>query len=96
MDINLADIESFEWDAGNRPKVEKRVPISVVESAFLGQPLISYDDTHSKIEQRWFLMNQVEKRHVFLIFTVRHKKIRIISARYMHKQEVNKYGKKIS
>lgn len=92
----LADLEGFEWDEGNRTKVEKRMPADVVEAAFLGEPLVLNDEAHSGTESRWFLMNQVEQRHVFLVFTIREKKARIVSARYMHDKEVKKYGKKIS
>ena len=65
------------------------------EAAFFGEPLVFFDEAHSSIEARWFLMNRVGSRHVFLVFTMRQNKIRIISARYMHEREVKKYGKKI-
>ena len=34
-------------------------------------------------------------RHIFLVFTLKGHKIRILSARYMHQKEVKKYGAQI-
>lgn len=93
---NLALFKDFEWDDGNRGKVSKRMDIPIAESAFLGEPQILFDAVHSKIEPRWFLMNRVDSQHVFLVFTLRKNKIRILSARYMHAKEVKKYAQKIS
>ena len=91
----LDDLEGFERDAGNRKKIEERMDLETVQSAFLGEPIVFHDERHSEIEPRWFLMNRVGKRNVSLVFTVRNNKIRVFSARYMHEKEVRKYGKKI-
>ncbi len=93
--IDLTRMEGFEWDEGNRQKVRRRMELEEAQAAFLGEPLVWLDERHSAIEPRWFLMNRVGKRDLFLIFTVRGDKIRVISARYMHEKEVRKYGKKI-
>ncbi len=96
MDIkSLFELSQFDWDEGNKAKVIKRLPLEVAQSAFLGEPLVFFDEKHSEQEPRWFLMNVVNKRAVALVFTVRNDKIRIVTARYMHKREVSKYGKKI-
>lgn len=92
---DLSDIDGFEWDEGNRLKVSKRMETEIAEAAFLGEPALYCDEVHSSKEPRWFLMNRVEKRYVFLAFTLRGNKIRVISARFMHQREVKKYGKKI-
>lgn len=92
---NLADLEGFEWDDANKEKVTKRMAIQTAEAAFLGEPAIYFDQAHSEGEPRWFLMNRVGTRDLFLAFTIRGDKIRVISARFMHKKEVKKYGKKI-
>lgn len=95
MTLDLSECEGFEWDKGNRGKIEKRIGVDVAEAAFLGGPLVGTDQDHSEAEQRWFLVNQVGERHVFLIFTLRGKKIRVLSARFMHAKEVKKYGKEM-
>lgn len=96
MDLKpLFELFQFDWDEGNKAKVIKRLSVEVAQSAFLGEPLVFFDEKHSEKEPRWFLMNVVNGRAVALVFTVRNNKIRIVSARYMHRREVGKYGKKI-
>lgn len=90
------ELDGFEWDEGNRKKIEKRMAVEAVESSFLGEPMIFFDEKNSGKEPRWILMNRVGERNVFLVFTVRSNKIRVLSARYMHGKEVRKYGKKIT
>jgi uncharacterized protein len=89
--MNRGELDGFEWDAFNVLKVESRMDPMIVESAFKGNPLMGEDQIHGSSEKRWFLINRVFARHVFAIFTIRIKKIRVISARYMHKREVKKY-----
>lgn len=91
----LADVVGFDWDKANKSKIEKRMSLEEVEEAFTGQPYIAFDAKHSQEEQRWFLINHVRKRYMVVVFTVRKNKIRPISARFMHKREIKKYGKKI-
>lgn len=93
--MNLSDADGFDWDEGNRDKIQQRMDVKTAQAAFSGEPLIFPDQRHSQDELRWFLMNRVGQRFVFLVFTLRGKKIRIISGRYMHDREVRKYGKKI-
>ncbi len=81
----------FEWDEGNIVKVQKRLDLAVAEFAFTGFPFIGEDEQHSISEKRWCLVNKVNKRHVFVSFTIRGKKIRIISARFMRAREAKKY-----
>lgn|GEM_PF-1531532 len=91
--VDLSRLDGFEWDAGNTAKVTARMPCGIAESAFLGTPLVFVDATHSAQEPRWALLNRVAPRHVFLVFTVRRRRIRILSARFMHAKEVKKYEK---
>ena len=92
MDFN--HLTGFEWDAGNLKKVSERVPVEIVEESFFLNPLVKKDEIHSLLnEQRYLLICLDLERPVFLSFTVRKEKIRVISARYMHQREVKKYEK---
>lgn len=93
--VVLANTDGFEWDDGNRSKVSARMPCEIAESAFLGSPLIFADVQHSAEEPRWALINRVDDRYVFAVFTLRRRRIRIISARFMHQHEVRKYAEVI-
>lgn len=68
------------------------MPIRIIEAAFSGDDLrIMPDPTHSHVEERKIAVAQVESRNVFIIFTMREDLIRPVSARYMHKEEVEYY-----
>ena len=92
--MDFSGLTGFEWDEGNLKKVFERIEPSVAEMAFQGEPWVALSRRHSGAEKRWFLVNKVVKRHVFVVFTIRENKIRIVSARYMHRKEVKFYEKK--
>ena len=76
---------------GNVAKVQSRLDLSVAEFAFQGRPYVAFDTGHSTHEKRWLLVNKIGERFIFVSFTIRSYKIRIISARYMRKREVKRY-----
>lgn len=89
--MDLSQFKGFEWDVGNIAKVQKRLDLATVEFAFQGRPYIATDELHSASEKRWLLVNQIHERFVFAVFTTRGERIRVVSARYMRKQEAKKY-----
>jgi uncharacterized protein len=88
----------FDWDSGNRAKCEKHgLSIAVIESLF-GRPLaILPDEAHSQQEKRLRAIGRTDRGAVFIVFTLRRRGdevlIRPISARYMHKKEMEAYEK---
>jgi len=99
MKNNLADIEGFQWDKGNNEKnwLKHKVLNSECEQVFFNEPLIVADDVkHSQKEQRWFVLGRTELgRKLFIVFTIRNKLIRVISARGMTKKERKIYDEEI-
>jgi len=89
----------FDWDQGNRAKCEKHgLSVSAVESLFTRPLAVLPDAAHSERERRFRAIGRTEKgRGVFIVFTLRRKGdellIRPISARYMHKKEIDSYEK---
>lgn len=87
----------FDWDRGNLDKSRRKhgVTPEESESVFLDEnSLIIPDEPHSETEDRFVIVGKSDKdRSLFVIFTMRNDKIRIISARRIHKKEVAKYGK---
>ncbi|MGH9327889.1 MAG: BrnT family toxin [Terriglobia bacterium] len=94
-----ATIAGFDWDDGNRTKCLKHgVSAEELESLFLRPVMILPDEGHSRAENRFTAVGQTATgRSIFLVFTIREKNgkqyIRPISARYMHKEEVQHYEK---
>lgn len=88
----------FEWDEGNREKNFKRHGVSneEAEEAFLNEPLVSEDLKHSKLEKRYQCLGKTEKgKRLFVSFTLRDGKVRVISARSMSRKERKTYEQKI-
>jgi uncharacterized protein len=86
---------NFEWDQWNIQKNEEKHGISVLEaqSAFYDEKIIVFDDMqHSSEEERYICYARSAYNNTLMIaFTIRNKKIRIISARRASKKERNVY-----
>ncbi|HTX91050.1 MAG TPA: BrnT family toxin [Anaerolineales bacterium] len=93
--INLDRLSGFEWDQGNREKnwEKHRVASGECEEVFFNLPLLLKDDSgHSQSEPRFLVLGQTNAgQHLFIAFTVRKEKIRVISARDMNQKEKNSY-----
>ena len=88
MQIKVDAVE-FDWDEGNLDKSRRKHDVTPeeAESVFL-------DENSLVVEERFILVGKSDKnRNLFIVFTLRKEKVRIISARRMHKEEVEKYGK---
>ena len=95
MDLNK--LTEFEWDKGNVDKSFKKHKISPneAEEIFLDDYLkIVKDIRHSQKEQRFIALGKTfNEKQLFIVYTVRGEKVRIISARPMDKKERSHYEK---
>ncbi len=91
----LRRCDGFEWDEGNREKnwLKHVVSIQEAEQIFFNRPLILAEDRgHSQEEARYGAYGRTNaKRALFVVFTIRATKIRIISARDQDKQVRSTY-----
>ncbi|MBX3120693.1 MAG: BrnT family toxin [Nitrospira sp.] len=91
----FANLESFEWDKGNLTKnwEKHRVTPWECEQIFFNIPLVVADDAaHSSGEPRYYVLGHTDAgRRLFLVFTVRKRQIRVISARDMSPKERRAY-----
>ncbi|MFZ2852668.1 MAG: BrnT family toxin [Rhodocyclaceae bacterium] len=90
--IDLDKIAGFEWDDGNARKNEKHgVSIAESEQVFFNAPLLVLaDGKHSGSEVRFHALGKTDEgRLLHITFTLRKadEKIRVISARDMHRKE---------
>ncbi len=90
--IDLSKITGFNWDDGNARKNEKHdVSMAEAEQVFFNDPLLLLEDAkHSQRESRIHALGKTdEERLLHITFTLRYsgEKIRVISARDMHKKE---------
>lgn len=87
----LSDWTGFDWDVHNTDKIRERhrVAPTEYEQVFFNRPLMIGDDAkHSEQENRYYVLGKTDAgRWLFLVFTVRQNRIRVISARDMNRKE---------
>ncbi len=95
--LNIDNVIGFDWDDGNIYKNEKKHGLKwqLIEEVFFNEPLLVLEDLkHSNNECRCFALGQTDDGiFLFVVFTKRVEKIRVISARPMNKKERIVYDK---
>jgi uncharacterized DUF497 family protein len=87
----------FDWDAGNLAKCQKHGVTTVeIEHVLDSDPFLVPDYEHSKDEDRIIAVGLNRSgRPVFIVFTLRvlggKELVRPLSARYMHRKEIEIY-----
>ena len=98
MDLSLlAECTGFDWDKNNLNKNAKhKVEWTECEEVFFLLPLImGSNNTHSNKEKRYYVLGQTKvNRKLFIAFTIKNNKIRVISARDMTQNETTIYEEK--
>ena len=83
--------DGFDWNEGNSDKSRRKHGISIeeCEQVFYNTPILFLDDLkHSAEEERYIAMGQTDAgKKLFVVFTLRIGKIRVISSRSMDKKE---------
>jgi uncharacterized DUF497 family protein len=99
--VKLPAVLSFEWDRGNKQKnwIKHKVTSEEAEEAFEDENRMLFEDVkHSTAQEKRFILfaNTQEQRKLVVVFTMRREKVRIISARPMHRKEAIVYEKTVS
>lgn len=88
---------AFEWDRGNKAKNlnKHKVTDQECEEIFFDEDKKMYkDELHSSNEQRCVIIGKTkQERLLFVVFTIRKSKIRVISARDLNSREKALYEK---
>jgi len=91
----MPEWEGFDWSGGNAEKNWDRhgVTPTETEQVYFNRPLLVADDhLHSEKEKRLYVLGQTDsRRELFIVFTMRGKLIRVISARDMNRKERRVY-----
>lgn len=89
--IDLSQLTGFDWDEHNSDKNWEKHEVLAVEceEVFFNLPLLlQSDEAHSQNEPRYYVLGHTRVgRRLFIAFTIREDKIRVISARDMSKKE---------
>lgn len=93
--MDFSNIIGFDWDEDNFYKNigKHNVFDTEAEQIFFNHPLVvKHDFKHSQKEERFYALGKTNHdRLLFIAFTIRSDKIRIISAREMTEREVRVY-----
>jgi uncharacterized DUF497 family protein len=90
-------IDGFDWDEGNTEKCQKHgLSLGEIEAVFQHPHRLAPDILHSATEARFLAIGSgTGPRPIFVVFAIREisgeRRIRPISARYMHRQEISSY-----
>lgn len=96
--VDLHRITGFDWDSGNARKNEKHsVSQAEAEQVFFNEPLVLLADlAHGSQEPRFHALGTTDEgRLLHITFTLRfdNTRLRVISARDMHRRERAVYEK---
>jgi uncharacterized DUF497 family protein len=90
----------FEWDAGNWPKCGKHGVSRAEIERVIAAARFAVDDPSPREKCYRTAGRAPTGRHVFVVFTYRERGgsvyVRPISARYMHRREIESYEKEVA
>lgn len=91
----LSNVTAFDWNEWNITKNWERHKVTHIEceEVFFNRPIVVKQDIPRSVsEDRYFALGRTDKdRLLFVVFTIRGKKVRVISARDMNKRERRVY-----
>ena len=91
----LSRCRGFQWDQGNAEKnwIAHRVTQAECEQVFPGKALlVARDARHGQQEPRYYALGETDAgRRLFVVFAIRGKLVRVISARDMSRRERQVY-----
>lgn len=97
--VDLSKITQFEWDKGNIDKSYRKHGISAneTEQVFTDEDVqIERDIKHQEKEERYIAIGKnASDKILFIVFTVRRHKIRVISARIANQKERRLYEERV-
>ena len=96
--MDIENVAGFEWDSGNIDHCQKHgVTLGEIEALFSNTPHVLGDPFAEERRFRAIGRNNA-KRFMYVVFMLRKRGaefyIRPISARYMHKKEIDHYEKR--
>lgn len=93
--VSVANLDGFDWSGGNAEKNWKRHGVAPAEEeqVFFNTPLLWGEDAaHSDTERRFYALGQTDEgRALFIAFTMRARRLRVVSARDMSRKERRAY-----
>jgi uncharacterized DUF497 family protein len=93
--VVIPEFDVFDWSGGNSEKnwIRHRVTPLEAEQVFFNTPLLAEADlAHSQKEKRFYALGQTDEgRELFVAFTMRARRLRVVSVRDMSRKERKGY-----
>ncbi len=93
--VVIPEFDAFDWSGGNAEKncILHRVTPLEAEQVFFNTPLLAEADLeHSQKEKRFYALGQSDEgRELFVAFTMRARRLRVVSVRDMSRKERRVY-----
>ena len=91
----VPEFDGFDWSGGNAEKNWERHQVTPLEAeqVFFNTPVLAGADVdHSQREKRFYALGQTDEgRELFVAFTLRAKRLRVVSVRDMSRKERRVY-----
>jgi uncharacterized DUF497 family protein len=92
----MAEIEGFDWDAANVGHIRRHAVTPFEVEGVAGRPHVTIPAEIIKGEKRWKLFGKTESnRCLAVVFTIRRKLFRTVTAYEMNVAERRKYAPQI-
>jgi uncharacterized protein len=92
---SVPEFEGFDWSGGNAEKNWEGHHVTPLEAeqVFFNTPFLAgVDPGHSQRESRFYALGQTDDgRELFIAFTMRNRRLRVVSARDMSRKERRVY-----
>ena len=92
----MDELDGFDWDAANVGHILRHrvTPFEVEE--VVGRPHVSIAAKTIDGEKRWKLFGKTASRYLVVVFTIRRRLFRTVTAYEMNATERSKYAKQIN
>jgi uncharacterized DUF497 family protein len=92
----MAEIEGFDWDAANLGHILRHAVTPFEVEALAGRPHVTIPAKTMQGEERWKLFGKTaSNRYLVVVFTIRRKLFRTVTAYEMNAAERRKYAPQI-
>ena len=92
----MAEIKGFDWDAGNVGHIRRRAVTPFEVEEVVGRPHLTIPAKTIQSEERWKLFGKTASdRYPVVVFTIRRRRFRTVTAYEMNAAERRKYAPQI-
>ena len=89
------ELDGFDWDAANVGHISRHAVTPFEVEEVVARPHVTIAAKNIKGEKRWKLFGKTASRYLVVVFTIRRRLFRTVTAYEMNATERSKYAKQI-